>query len=392
MYNIMPRIKLTQQQMELIALLPKAIRQSKDFTNAQKLVLGNIIEWYGTEFSKRNDYMYRSDDEMMSDTGIKDRNTIRRAIRLWEEEGLITVMRGYRSKGDIKATEYCLTEKYYQIRGVNKGVNKPLEGVNSENDLKLQVEAMQQEIRELREEVQFLRNEVQKSYSPSDTLQYSEYNRSVYNDYLEKYNNINSLHSNASNVYKDKLYNTNSMKEEKIKRKEESLNDSLSMTENGEHGSEGFSDFNLSKDNKLQDGQDEHSDTSSARSGDKLLYTSSSNKRKDFESTGEDSHPSSSDKRSGEIEISARPATVVTMETVNGILTQLDEYYSNGASVVEYEPQRFKVGLSNPITWHELANKAYTYLLGRGLNPRNLCVEALEDPRYCNTFNIYDNI
>lgn len=113
----MPRIKLTQQQMELIALLPKAIRKSKDFTNAQKLVLAQIDLQDGTDFSAENHYVFSSNERLMEKTGINSKHTVIDAVKKLVNEGLIETRRGYRRKGENMASQYVLTDKYYELQG-----------------------------------------------------------------------------------------------------------------------------------------------------------------------------------------------------------------------------------------------------------------------------------
>ena len=348
---------------------------------------------------------------------------------------------------------------------------------------------MQQEISELREEVQFLRNEVQKSYctlEPDIDTDIEVYNSKCNNDYIEEYNNINSLHSNASSVLLESVYEIKE-KKKNIKRKKE-----RNTAGQGSVGSDGISIFSSSKDNELQGEQGTlHRECNSDKDDFlNILYTSmeqdnlqgqrkvdrDTTPKKSYEeiihiltnrvrkgqpfdekgmrdyiyehfirkgsvtqsqlesdikglyeikdsqtcSNGNSLHPMDSD--SGEIEISARPASLgddnlsddnllhpeekssqnanqtpnpaiaVARETVNGILKQLDDYYTDGATVLEYEPLKYKVEMSHPVSWHDMVRVACDYLQGRGLSYSNLCIEAVDDPRYSRTFNIYDNI
>lgn len=170
----MGRTILTEEQKELIALIPKAIRNSKDFTNAAKLVLAQLDLQDGTDFSETNHYVFSSNEDLMKNTGIASKHTVINAIKKLVNEGLIETKRGYRRKGDIKASEYILTDKYYELdgrenphkQGCNKGCNK---GCNCTNSINTVIEDMQQQINELREEIEKLQNALKKINCTSDT-------------------------------------------------------------------------------------------------------------------------------------------------------------------------------------------------------------------------------
>ena len=100
-------IIFSQEQKELIALLPDGLPK---MTDGAKLVLSNIIYWYGTDFAKENGYVFRSDSDMVKDTGI-GRNTVGKKIRELETKGFFDKIKrgvfGDRTNG----TEFYLTEE-----------------------------------------------------------------------------------------------------------------------------------------------------------------------------------------------------------------------------------------------------------------------------------------
>ena len=100
-------IIFSQEQKELIALLPDGLPK---MTDGAKLVLSNIIYWYGTDFAKENGYVFRSDSDMVKDTGI-GRNTVGKKIRELETKGFFDKVKrgvfGDRTNG----TEFYLTEE-----------------------------------------------------------------------------------------------------------------------------------------------------------------------------------------------------------------------------------------------------------------------------------------
>lgn len=110
-------IIFSQEQKELIALLPDGLPK---MTDGAKLVLSNIIYWYGTDFTKENGYVFRSTDDMLKDTGISSKTTLSRAIRQLTLLGLMTVKSGsYESR---TANEYRLSDEMLEKIGFNQSV------------------------------------------------------------------------------------------------------------------------------------------------------------------------------------------------------------------------------------------------------------------------------
>ena len=101
-------MKFTDEQKELLALLPKELKNSKELTDSSKLVLSNIIFLYGMEDAQKNGYVYRSYDDLMKDTFIQSRTSISKAIALLVQKEYIKVKSG-RLK-DRKANEFTLLD------------------------------------------------------------------------------------------------------------------------------------------------------------------------------------------------------------------------------------------------------------------------------------------
>ena len=138
----MSRFRLTQEQQDLIAVLPLAITKSevyKKLTDAQRLVLAQIDLQDGTDFSADNGYIYATNGDLMKNTGIASEHTVIGAVRRLVDDGLIETRRGHRRKGNVKASEYVLTDKYYQLCERENphaelqymGCNKDNEGCNN---------------------------------------------------------------------------------------------------------------------------------------------------------------------------------------------------------------------------------------------------------------------
>ena len=124
-------MKLTEEQRELIALIPKAIRKSKEYTDATKLVLGQIDFMHGTDFAEVNGYVFCSNDKMSEETGVSV-SQVKRVVKILVNEGLITTQRGDRTKEGKEASKYWLTDLYYELANRPKPKNEPLIGGQNE--------------------------------------------------------------------------------------------------------------------------------------------------------------------------------------------------------------------------------------------------------------------
>lgn len=91
-------MKFTDEQKELLEILPKTLKNSKELTDSSKLVLSNIIFLYGIEEAQNNGFVYRTNTKMMEETGIKSEHTLIVAIRHLELLGIIETKRGKRKE------------------------------------------------------------------------------------------------------------------------------------------------------------------------------------------------------------------------------------------------------------------------------------------------------
>lgn len=98
-------MKFTKEQKELLALLPKELRERKDLTDTAKLVLADIILWYGTDYADKNGEVYRTNEDLMKDTGVKSNNSINSATRQLEMLGYVKKTSGKKEK---KPNKYVL--------------------------------------------------------------------------------------------------------------------------------------------------------------------------------------------------------------------------------------------------------------------------------------------
>lgn len=91
-------MKFTDEQKELLTILPKTLKNSKELSDSSKLVLSNIIFLYGIEKAQKNGFVYRTNTKMMEETGIKSEHTLIVAIRHLELLGIIETKRGKRKE------------------------------------------------------------------------------------------------------------------------------------------------------------------------------------------------------------------------------------------------------------------------------------------------------
>ena len=95
--------KINIKDNELVALLPEHLRESK-LTSAEKLILGDLLFLYGRDFAKENGFVFRTNQDLMKDTGIKSSSTLYLTLRKLEIKGFINRTGGKRNK----ASEYRL--------------------------------------------------------------------------------------------------------------------------------------------------------------------------------------------------------------------------------------------------------------------------------------------
>ncbi len=104
-------MKFTEEQKDLLAILPQDLQNSKELTDSAKLVLADIIFLYGMEYAQNNGYVYRTNIKMMEETGIKSEHTLIMAIRNLEFLGFVETKRGKRKEASTyKLIKNCSNE------------------------------------------------------------------------------------------------------------------------------------------------------------------------------------------------------------------------------------------------------------------------------------------
>ena len=97
-------MKFTDEQKEVLALLPQDVKESNELTDAAKLILANLMLLNGTDFAKNEGYLFRTNQALKEDTGIKSEKTIIAAVNKLIELGFIERKAGQRKS----ASEYRL--------------------------------------------------------------------------------------------------------------------------------------------------------------------------------------------------------------------------------------------------------------------------------------------
>ena len=92
---------------ELLEVLPTNVRETKELTTKQKVVLGQLIIYNGLEIAKKDGYFYRSNKDLCNDCDIQEKTLIT-AVRKLESLGFIERKKGARPSN---ASEYRLNEK-----------------------------------------------------------------------------------------------------------------------------------------------------------------------------------------------------------------------------------------------------------------------------------------
>ena len=103
--------KLNEEQRELLSLIPESMKKLK-LNNSTKLILADIILWYGTEHAKNNGFMYRTNKDFMKDTGLRSEHTVIIAVNKLQSLGLINREIGKRKAASIYTLNEVEMKKY----------------------------------------------------------------------------------------------------------------------------------------------------------------------------------------------------------------------------------------------------------------------------------------
>ena len=93
---------------ELLEVLPSSVKETKELTSKQKVVLGQLCVYNGLDIAKKDGFFYRSNKDLCDDCDIKSEHTLIAATRKLEMLGFIDRKKGSRGTG---ASEYRINEK-----------------------------------------------------------------------------------------------------------------------------------------------------------------------------------------------------------------------------------------------------------------------------------------
>ena len=178
-------IKYTNE--ELLEILPPSLRESKELTTKQKVVLGQLVIYNGLEIVKKDGYFYRSNKDLSKDCDIEERTLIT-AVNKLVMLGFIERERGSRKDG---ASMYRINQKMiadYCRTPIDDNCKKETD--NYSNDYSKQIVEMTNRIKELEITVKRLVERITviegKDYSTEEDIDKE----------LDKEKNINILNNN----------------------------------------------------------------------------------------------------------------------------------------------------------------------------------------------------
>ena len=178
-------VKYTNE--ELLEILPHSLRESKELTTKQKVVLGQLVIYNGLEIVKKDGYFYRSNKDLCEDCDIQEKTLIA-AVNKLVMLGFIERKSGSRKDG---ASLYRINQKLiadYCRTPIDDNCKKETD--NYSNDYSKQIAEMTNRIKELEITVKRLVERITviegKDYSTEEDIDKE----------LDKEKNINILNNN----------------------------------------------------------------------------------------------------------------------------------------------------------------------------------------------------
>lgn len=194
-------MKFTDEQKEVLALLPQDVKESNELTDAAKLILANLMLLNGTDFAKNEGYLFRTNQALKEDTGIKSEKTIIAAVNKLIELGFIERKAGQRKSASeyrlntVKIQEYTVK---IHCKNTVKNYSNKLQYNNNEmlqiiNELQNTVNKLQYKITVIEDELLQYKNYSIKNYSENknystDIDKEIESETNDNNDNTEEYN------------------------------------------------------------------------------------------------------------------------------------------------------------------------------------------------------------
>ncbi|WP_028906538.1 helix-turn-helix domain-containing protein [Xylanibacter ruminicola] len=131
---------------ELLEVLPPSLRESKELTTKQKVVLGQLVIYNGLEIVKKDGYFYRSNKDLCNDCDVQEKTLIA-AVNKLVMLGFIERKSGSRKDG---ASLYRINQKLivdYCRTPIDDNCKKEID--NHSNDYSKQIVEMTNRIKEL---------------------------------------------------------------------------------------------------------------------------------------------------------------------------------------------------------------------------------------------------
>ena len=220
-------MRFSDEQKEMLALLPN-VKDIKTLRDASKLLLSYIIELYGMDFAKNNGYVFKTNKEVLAQTGIKQERTLIDAARELEMKGYITRTAGQRVKGEKnKASEYHLKGEMLQYalpNTVSNTVsNTALNTVsntvsNTALNTVSKYDALLLKINELEERIKILETQNTALNTVSNTVSQNTVSQNV------KYSTDTESDTESDTISKDNILNNNNTEGNNIKDQEKKKN------------------------------------------------------------------------------------------------------------------------------------------------------------------------
>ena len=235
-------MKFTDEQKEVLELLPTNVKETNELTDAAKLILANLMYLNGTDFAKNEGYLFRTNQALMQDTGIKSEKTIIVAVNKLIEFGFIECKTGQRKSASeyrlntVKMNEYtvkihCKNEKYsnklqdknYSNKLQYKEKNTVINYSNDSNETTLIINGLQETIKKLQDKIAVMGDEL---------LQYKNYSIKNYSE-NKNYSTDIDIDKEIETISKDNLLDNNNTEgrnsKEKNNIKEKSTKDNLEI-------------------------------------------------------------------------------------------------------------------------------------------------------------------
>ena len=201
-------MKFTDEQKEVLALLPKYVKESNELTDAAKLILANLMLLNGTDFAKNEGYLFRTNQALKEDTGIKSEKTIIAAVNKLIELGFIERKAGQRKS----ASEYRLNTVKIHCKNTVKNYSNKLQ-YKEENIVKNYSNKLQYNNDEILLIINELQNTVNKlqykiTVIEDELLQYKNYSIKNYSE-NKNYSTDTDIDKEIETISKDNLLDNN---------------------------------------------------------------------------------------------------------------------------------------------------------------------------------------